>query len=262
MDGLLTKLPDWAIILFSSTLILTIIGFLLGILKILNMIFNKNVEFGSSIFKFSSKKEVEKIKDSSENGWISPHKLCPHKRDILIILTEHSELVQQRSNINLTLRLKQQMNYADGAIQVLRSKLQSIYADKLNEIGIKDVSSSISYKSYHLVLEDMADIFITIIRQAFLNNGFDQLNQKDFIEYTENRYNYFKSEFIDMLNSLYFYEQDINLGFLCIINGEHEDKLKAMFIKIFDKARDIAIDFNVKLLAIDEKINVLINKYI
>ena len=257
MELLIAALPLWVLITLLLIVITGSISFLHGLLKILKTVFNKDVEVGGNRWNFSSKNDK-----NSDGFWVSPHKNCPHKRDILIILAEHSELIQQKSNIELVLRLKTQMNYADGAIQTMRSKLQSLYADKLTELEIKDVGSSQSYKTYHIVLTNMAEIFITKIRQAFLNNGFDRLNEKDFKEYFENRFNYFKGEFIDIMNNLYLYEEDINLGYLCIINAEHETELKESIRKIFDKARDIAIDFNVKLLEIDEKKEKLINKYI
>lgn len=192
----------------------------------------------------------------------SPHRNCIYKRDIVYLLNKTTELVQQKYLLLNVTQVKQQMKYAEQKIEQIRSMLQKIYLQRLETKGVKELIGSISFTSYRLVLREIQYRFKDILRDAFRDNHFDEMTENGFNDYIKDKFHYMMSEFTELMNDLYYYQEDITREELYTFNKESLSKVKEIIIEIFQNARGVAVDNKIKLLALDEELEKIIDSYL
>jgi uncharacterized protein YutD len=151
------------------------------------------------------------------------------------------------------------MNYAEQKAEQAKAVLQRRYLSILSEKNIAQVVSSSSFIAYQIVLKNASFEILRVLRQSFRENHFDEMGEKDFSNFVTDKVDYILSYGTDLLNSLYFFHDDITREELYNKNMEIVPKLKEIAVDVFDSARKISMDNKVKIMAIDEKMDKILN---
>lgn len=202
-----------------------------------------------------SKKEYDKLNKT-------PHSVCPHSRDILIVINEANKIWEQKQYIIRYDQMKTQMNYAEQKCDQLRTILQKVYLSELEKQGMEKIFNCLSFGIYKLIIKELENQFLHIIRRSFHENHFDELNEKDFDNFSEDKSNYILAKMREILIDLYFYEENISLERIMELQKKEIEKIKNIVEDIFKYARSVAIDNKVKLLELDERLDNIIKKFI
>lgn len=201
-------------------------------------------------------------RNSNVNNMGSPHKGCPHSRDILILLNDLDKLRFERWQLMYIEKIRHQMNYAEQKIEQGRALLQRKYLSILSDKNIPQVVSSRSFTAYQMILKNVSFEVLRILRQSFRENHFDEMSEKDFSNFISDKIGYILSCGTDLLNNLYFLHDDISREELYVKNQELVPKLKEIAVDIFDNARKISMEHKVKIMYIDERMEKILNNYI
>ena len=218
------------------------------------------VKSGVDISRGNFKIRIGKKNISNEEE--SPHKGCPHSRDILILLNELDKLRFEKWNLAYIEKTRDQMNYAEQKVEQAKAILQRKYLSILTEKNIPQVVSSRSFIAYQIILKNVSFEILRIMRQSFRENHFDEMGEKDFSNFLSDKIDYLISCGTDLLNNLYFLHDDITREELYTKNIDLVPKLKEIAVDIFDNARRASIEIRVKIMAIDEKIEKTLKLYI
>ncbi len=249
----LASLPFWFQISFGLIATSAIVYALISLVRILVQVLKSGFDLrsGDSSLVVGS---AHKIK--------SPHSSCKNRSDIVLLLHETDKILYEKYSLKCVEQIRTQMNYAEQKIDQIRSSLQLLYLELLEKKGITKVVGSISYNFYRLVLKEVQIEILKKYRQAFRENHFDEMTEIAFMGYTNDKFDFFRSETIEIMNNLYFYEEDISREELFKELQSHMPRLKEMFVEIFQSARQISLDFKIKLLECDERLQRLVDKYL
>lgn len=193
---------------------------------------------------------------------INPHSECPNVKDVLIMMNEVVRLTNERFHLIEKAKTKSQMNYADQKVEQIRSMLLKNYIDLYNKKKGDSLPDDKSVQIYRLILKDVQNNIRTTLRSAFIDNGFERMNEREFDDYCDEKFNYIVSQFLEYISDNYFYDSFISLDELKKTFQDIDHKIKDMFEDIFTNARDVAIDTNLKALEIDERIERVIKQSI
>lgn len=192
----------------------------------------------------------------------SPHKNCPYSRDILILLNDLDKFRYERWHFIYIEKTRDQMNYAEQKVEQAKAILQRRYLAILSEKEIAQVVSSPSFLVYQMILKNASFEVLRLLRQSFREDHFDEMSEKDFSNFVTDKVEYLLSFGTDLLNNLYFFHNDISREELYTKNLEIVPKLKEIAVDVFDSARKLSLDNKVKIMAIDEKMDKILNAYI
>jgi hypothetical protein len=198
----------------------------------------------------------------TEHKMKSPHATCKNRSDIIILIHETDQILHEKYSLKYVEQVRSQMNYAEQKIDQIRSHLQLIYINLLEKKGLEKIVGSTSYNFYRLVLREAQTELLNNYRQSFRENHFDQMSELVFTNFINNKFDFFRSETIEVMNNLYFYEEDITREELFKELQSHMPRLKEMFVEIFQSARQISLDYKIKLLECDERLQRLVDKYL
>jgi hypothetical protein len=251
----LSALPLWFQIVFSVVAIAGVLYSVVNVLRISVFVIQKGLKFGLG-------KNHLVIGGSTEAQPSSPHATCPHKADVVVLLNESTKIQYEKYMLEHVSQIRDQMNYAEQKSDQIRGMLQTIYIRALEEHGIVKVVGSISFASYRLVLKEVQTEMLSKFRHSFRENHFDEMTEAAFSVFIQDKFQFFVSEGCELLNDLYFYEADLTREELYKKHQEALPKLKEMFTEIYQTARQISIDYKVKLYELDERLNKLVDKYI
>ncbi|HRZ18956.1 MAG TPA: hypothetical protein P5136_02775 [Methanofastidiosum sp.] len=203
----------------------------------------------------------EENKDKKETPG-NPHKGCPYSRDILLLLNEFYKLMSEKWNILYVQQMQSQLNFAELRSEQVKLAFQKKYLELLEEKGIKTGISSPQYLTYQLLLKENIRQMLKIYKDAFRDNHFDGMGEKDFSMYLNDKVDLIVAQGINLFNDNYCSGGLITRDELHVKNSELVPKIKEVIVDIFQYAREIVRQNEIKVKEIDEKVNSLVNKYI
>jgi hypothetical protein len=184
----------------------------------------------------------------------NPHQECPHIKDVILVMAEVMRLTHEKFIIADKLKIKNQMNYAEQKLDQMRTLIFRDY----NLIAVEKSKQSLSLENnaryFKLLLKDAQTNLRNLLRGSFIDNGFDVISERDYDIYFEEKFDFIKSQLLEMITDNYTYEEYVTLEELKGVCEKNEHKIKDMFKDIFSKAREIGIDTNLKVLQINERI--------
>ena len=198
----------------------------------------------------------------TETNVKSPHANCPYKKDIVILLLKNNEIIQEKYNIEHREQIKCQMDMADQKIEQIKGLFQKVYLQKLEEKNLPDIVASTSFNAYRLVLEDIRNLMLDRIRYFLKENHLEGYSDSNYHLYTENKIEFLKTELTDTFNRTYFFKENISREELYKINQAISNKVLPLIYGIFESARFIAIENQLKIKKCDEKLQELISIYL
>ena len=217
------------------------------------LIVKNGIDISRGKFKISIGEKHEHSKEES------PHKNCPYSRDIVILLNDLDKLRSERWQLLYIEKTRDQMNCAEQKAEQAKAALQIKYLSILSEKNIPQVVSSNSFLAYQIVLKAAYFEVLRLLRQSFREDHFDEMGEKDFSNFVTDKIDYILSYGTDLLNNLYFFQEDITREELYNKNMDIVPKLKEIAVDVFDSARKISMENKVKIMAIDEKMDKIIN---
>ena len=217
------------------------------------LVIKNGIDISKGKFKISIGEKHEHSKEES------PHKNCPYSRDIVILLNDLDKLRSERWQLLYIEKTRDQMNYAEQKAEQAKAVLQRKYLSILAEKNIPQVVSSSSFIAYQIVLKNASFEILRALRQSFRENHFDEMGEKDFSNFVTDKVDYILSYGTDLLNSLYFFHDDVTREELYNKNTEIVPKLREIAVDVFDSARKISMDNKVKIMALDEKMDKILN---
>jgi len=191
----------------------------------------------------------------------SPHANCQYSKDIPILISEVEHLNMEKWNCIEKIKPKLQMNYAMQKLDQLRSYMTRLYIEELAKTTT-DVIGNLSVNVYRLILRDIQNNILATLRNAFRDDEFDVISERNFENYFDDKMDFILSEMLEMLDDNYAYETDINRTKLQTLNNTAEPKIREIFKDIFVHARMVSLDTNVKVLEYDERKQILYDKYL
>lgn len=235
-----------------------VVLFLVCVLVVAILAIRKGVSFTKGKDGYGVHIGSQKKKKTPSN----PHSECPNVKDVLVMMNEVVRLTNERFHLIEKAKTKSQMNYADQKVEQIRSMLLKSYIDLYNKKKGDGSPDDKSVQIYRLILKDVQNNIRTILRSAFIDNGFDKMNEREFDDYCEEKFNFIVSQFLEYISDNYFYDSFISLEKLKKTFQDVDHKIRDMFDDIFTNARDVAIDTNLKALEIDERIERVIKQSI
>lgn len=203
--------------------------------------------------------------NGQKKQYTSPHAQCPHSRDIVILLNNIQKILDKKYILIYKEQMQMQMNYAEQKCDELRITFQKFIIEEL-EKHIKDPNIlQLNIIVIKLMLKDIENHILTILRSSFRSNHFDETNEKDFTIYVEEKSQYIIAQIQNLLFDLQIYTEGsmVKLIKLIMINSATiNTKIQNATIDIFQYARTLAIDNKVKLLSYDEEIDKILKQYI
>lgn len=137
----------------------------------------------------------------------SPHKLCGNGKDIVILLTEHEDMLYEVYRKEFRI-LDKQIAIADAAVSRMRGKAQGIFLKLLKkklEIPLREgLIEHIDYERYSNVLRDVKDVMFPLVKSDFELDEMELMSEGEFKTYAESKSNKIVQEITDFLNSRYF----------------------------------------------------------
>jgi len=253
MFAWLVQLPSWFQITFT---IIVFITFLYVLASAVLPIIKRGFTFknGEKLFSFGS--------NSSKDICSQGEGKCPFRKDLLIFLNESSKLFQEKHTIVFVSQIKDQMNYAEQKTDQIRLKLHSIYLSELRSKGAADIVQSNSFIAYKYILRDIQKEILARLRYFFRENHFDALSESDFKNYINGKFEYLVSELSGMLNDVYYNKELISREDLYKLNMEYLSDIKPFVVEIFQHSRSVSIDYRLKILELDEKMDNLVKRFI
>lgn len=236
-----------------------VVLFLVCVLVVAILVIRKGISFTKGKDGYGVHIGSLKGKKKKSNN---PHSECPNVKDVLVMMNEVVRLTNERFHLIEKAKTKSQMNYADQKVEQIRSMLLKNYIDLYNKKKGDGAPDDKSVQIYRLMLKDAQNNIRTILRSAFIDNGFDKMNEREFNDYFEDKFNYIVSQFLEYISDNYFYDSFISLEELKRTFQDVDHKIEEMFEDIFANARDVAIDTNLKALEIDERIERVIKQSI
>ena len=187
---------------------------------------------------------------------------CPFRKDLIIFLNEASKIAQEKFTIIYITQIRDQLNYADQKLDQIRLKLHGVYLSELRERGAIELVQNPSFITYKYILKDIKKEMVTKIRYFFRENHFSDISEYDFNIYINEKYDYLASELTDMLNDAYQIKIDIPREELFKLNMKYLLDIKPYIVDIFQNAREVSIDYKLKLMGLDEKLNNLVKRFV
>ena len=165
------------------------------------------------------------------------------------------EIYKRKWMIENVGKIKEQITYAEQKADQIRQMFLKAYLNELAKKQVLELVDSTSYKAYNLCLMVTQELILDILRTAFKENHFGELQPKAFDDYKEDKMEFLISKATEFLNALYYYQEDIKRSELYNLNQDVVPKASKLIEEIFEKARDIAIDDNIKILACNEEMS-------
>lgn len=184
----------------------------------------------------------------------NPHQECPYIKDVILVMAEVMRLTNEKFIYSEKLKIKNQMNYAEQKLEQIRTLIFRDYNIVAVEKGKHTLSLENNARFFKLLLKDIQTSLRNLLRGSFIDNGFDSISERDFDIYCGEKFDFIKSQLLEMLSDGYTYEEYVTLEELKQICEKNEHKIEDMFKDIFSKAREIGIDTNLKVLQINERI--------
>lgn len=250
---------SWLATLSISIQIFLIVFFLVCVSIVVVLAIRRGVTFTKGKDGYGINIGFSKGKKRLSNN---PHTECPHVKDILVMMNEVVRFTSERFNLLDKTKTKNQMNYAEQKIEQIRAMLLKNYIDLYNKKKESAAPDDKSVQIYRLMLKDAQNNIRTTLRSAFIDNGFDNMNEREFDAYFDDKFNFIESQFLEYVSDNYFYDSFISLEELKKTFVDVDHKIKEMFEDIFTHARNVAIDTNLKALEIDERIERVIKQSI
>ena len=247
----LQGLPIWFQIVFSIGLLLT------AAYTIVNGV-RKGIEFGRGKFR------IKVGESTAEAASTSPHANCPHVKDIMILINELTKFTSDKYSLQKTL-VKQQMTFAEQKLSQIRMFYLKGYSDALKETygtNTEDEKMKISYGIYKLILKDVEHYFLDLFRGSFKDNHFGDMTEQEFELFLTDKVTYYRLQFEELISDLYFYEPCIKKEELTTISQKMGSKVRDQINDIYRNARNVSVDYKVKLMELDETIGKVIQKYV
>ena len=238
----LSALPQWFQIFFAT---LTILSFIISVLWAISRGINFSRQkwgLGMSVSVGGKQKRTK----------IPRHATCPDVKDVVLLINEVVKLSNEKFNLLEKFKLKSQMSYADQKLEQIRAMLLKEYIECVNE-KTKSIDQG-CVQIYRLVLRDSQHEIRSLLRNSFIDNGFDQISEKDFETFFDDKFSFMVSKFLEFITDNYFCTEVINHDDLDTMYKKFYHKVKDHCKDIYIRAREIGIDSNIKALAIDERI--------
>ena len=199
---------------------------------------------------------------SKRDKSVSPHKDCVHNKDIIILLNESSKVIHQKLYLQHVQQMKDQMNFAEQKMDLIRSMVQKAYIQGLDEKGVQDMTASLSFSAYRSVLIEIQNCILKHFRYFFRENHFNDYSEIGFQSYIDNKVSFICAETTELMDRFYFYKKDIPREELYALNLKVIDKARPILIEIFTMARLIASEVQDKMDGCDTNLQNLLDSYI
>jgi len=193
---------------------------------------------------------------------ISPHKNCPHNKDVIILMHKTDELLYQKWFTEQVDQIREQMNYAEQIFDQIRVILQKKYLSVLEDKKIVNFVDSISFQTYCSILKEVQKLTLLIVRNSLKENHFSLKEEHEFNEYKSEKAIFLISKGTEFLNALYFYNADITRNEIYLANQSLVPELKELIMNCFETAREISVNNRVKVLRIEEQLQELMQDYL
>lgn len=255
----LSQLPQWFQITFVFILYIMCICVILAILvPLIKSLIKKGITIkkGENSFVFGGDETALRICKNQGSEF------CPFRKDLVIFLNESAKLFNEKHTITFVTQIKDQMNYTEQKLDQIRMKLHSIYLSELRASGASILVQNNSFIAYKYLLRDIQREILNKFRYFFRENHFNELSENDFTTYINSKFEYLVSELTDALNDMYYDDEFVTRERLYDLNTDYIPEIKPFIVEIFKYVRNVSIEYNLKLLELDEKIDLLVKKFI
>ncbi len=197
----------------------------------------------------------------TENKKKSPHANCQHSKDISILITEILRLSKEQwFHIEKT-KTKLQMNYAEQKLDQWRSYMTKLYIETMVQ-KTNEIVGNPSISIYRMILREIQNNLTSIFRVSFREDEFHVMNERNYENYFEDKFEFVISRIAEMMDDNYFYEKDITRSQVHKIHQDAIPKTRDILKDIFTHARMVSMDINVKILEYEERIQQTLSKYL
>lgn len=238
----LASTPLWFQIIFAA------LGFIAVIISLITII-KKGVFFSKNKWGFDLNVGANK------KPRIIPHSNCPYVKDVLILLTEIIRLSNERYHLTEKIKIKNQMNYADQKLEQIRALISKEYNLCLQETTTQTIKLEENVHMFRLILREAQALVRDLLRSSFSDNGFDSISEKEFDIFFDDKWEYLISQYVEFIGDNYFYEGYVSHEELKQLLEKNKHKIKDMFKDIYIHAREVAVEINIKILEINERID-------
>ena len=130
---------------------------------------------------------VEMGESSQESSTPSPHKTCGNGKDLVIILTEHEEMLYKVYRNEFRIQDKQ-LSFAEAKLSILQGKAQSTFLKLLKKkIGSlpSDLVTHIDFERYVHSLERLSLALLPIFKSDFDMDDYEMQSEEPFRMYVD-----------------------------------------------------------------------------
>lgn len=196
----------------------------------------------------------------------SPHRTCPHVKDVVILLDSSVRISQRKYEITMVETIKLQMAYVEQRIDEGISSAQSMYLSILKEQQEGNehplIVSNPSYLGYRIVLKAVKEEVLSRFRVAFRENHLAEMDEVAFSRYTERMLTAIINRCTEILNDLYFFTNEITREELYNRNQKLVIKMRELNADVFTYARNAAVEASLKVMRLDEDHTALLAQYL
>lgn len=184
--------------------------------------------------------------------------------DIILSFSVKREKYEFKKRLIESSILKEQMNFAEQKLSVIKFLLLESFRKKLIDVDLENQLNMVEdNKQFAIYRETLGNALVLMkdeIRRSMKENGFSKMNQNEFNEYINNQH-----KTILTISKNYIL---INYPFIGMnvkmdeFKGIEQDSITNLIYEIYERAREIKLDIDERLNELNKEFNEEIDKFI
>jgi hypothetical protein len=199
--------------------------------------------------------KIDNKKMDLENGQYIRNK------DFMLIVNKVDETVKKQSELQFRTKIERQVSFASEKLTELKATLENIYFKLLKSKKESVEKNFEHFKCYSAVLEFSTRNCLDVFQISFKSNNFMKMDEEEFSEYVERKFQLMFQKTLDAFATLYACEV-VKPSEVCEEIKKEEDKLKKMVREIYENAKEESFKVEKEKEKLEDELNNFLFTYL